>query len=83
MRRKINVLPNLFSLFENEAFVEEDFIKNKIKCTFAVGKNECTLGFTSSLPSKPQSLLKGNQLDLNKAKKNRTRFTKSAWRKMF
>ena len=25
--------------------------------------------FTSSLPSKPQSLLKGNQLDLNKAKK--------------
>ena len=69
VRRKINVLPNLFSLFENEAFVEEDFIKNKIKCTFAVGKNECTLGFTSSLPSKPQSLLKGNQLDLNKAKK--------------
>ena len=31
----------------NGELKEEDFIKSKIKCTFAVGKNECTLGFTS------------------------------------
>ena len=68
VRRKINALPNLSSLFEAETLVEEDFVKNRVKCTFAAGKTACTLGFASSFPSKPQSLMKGNQLNADKAK---------------
>ena len=68
VRRKINALPNLYSLFEAETLVEEDFVKNRVKCTFAAGKTACTLGFASSFPSKPQSLMKGNQLNADKAK---------------
>ena len=68
VRRKINVLPELVSLFAEGTLVEEDFVKNRIRCSFAAGKRECTLGFTSSVPAKPQSLLKGNQLDQAKAK---------------
>lgn len=68
VRRKINALPSLSALFEAETLVEEDFVKNRVKCSFAAGKTACTLGFANSFPSKPQSLMKGNQLNLNKAK---------------
>lgn len=68
VRRKISVLPKLSSLFEEETLVEEDFVKNRVKCAFAAGRTACTLGFANSFPSKPQSLMKGNQLNPDKAK---------------
>lgn len=68
VRRKINALPNLASIFENETLVEEDFVKNRVRCAFAAGKTSCTLGFAKSVPSKPQSLMKGNQLNPSAAK---------------
>lgn len=68
VRRKINALPHLASIFENDTLVEEDFVKNRVRCAFAAGKTACTLGFAKSVPSKPQSLMKGNQLNPSTAK---------------
>lgn len=68
VRRKLNSLPLIMDLLKEDTLVEEDFTKNRIKCSMAVGKDECTLGFTASAPSKPMTLLKGNQLDEKKAK---------------
>ena len=68
VRRKINVLPNLPQLFASGALVEENFRKNHVECSFAAGETTYTLGFSSSFPAKPKSLMKGNQLDEKKAK---------------
>lgn len=54
VRRKINALSNLSSLFEAETLVEEDFVKNRVKCTFAAGKTACTLGFARECILYPQ-----------------------------
>lgn len=67
VRRKFNSLPQIMNIFDCNTLVEENFEKNSIRCSFAVGKTECTLGFTNSFPSKSMSLLKGNQLDNNKS----------------
>ena len=48
--------------------VEEMFVKNQITCSFATGNDECTLGFIDVSSTRPMSLVKGNELDLNKAK---------------
>lgn len=49
--------------------VEEDYGKNRIRCSFAAGRDEYTLGFTLASPNtKPMTLLKGKVLDSNKAK---------------
>lgn len=68
VRRKINALPLIMNMLRCGTMVEEDFSKNRINCSMATGKTECTLGFTASTPTKPMTLLKGNQLDGKKAK---------------
>lgn len=68
VRRKINAFPSVIGIFSSGTCVEEDFNKNRIRCSAAAGNNECTLGFTFSTPSKPMTLLKGNQLDMTKSK---------------
>lgn len=67
VRRKIEVLPSIVKLFYNKDIkVEEAFVKNRIICGFATTDEECTLGFTSTVKSRPMTLLKGNELDINK-----------------
>lgn len=68
VRRKINSLPSIMNIFNGSATVEEEFEKNRIKCSFATANGICTLGFTKSIPTKPMTLLKGNQLDKEKSK---------------
>ena len=48
--------------------MEEDFNKNKIRCSLAVGTTNVTLGFVAAGKAKPMTLLKGNELNPNKAK---------------
>lgn len=63
VRRKINVIKGIFRIFDNAAYVEEDFTKNNIRCSFATSDNNCTIGFTLDKPAKPKTLLKGNELN--------------------
>ena len=67
VREKIKVLPYMLELFEQDLVAEDNFKKNKVECAFATTDNVCTLGFAVS--GRPKSLLKGNELDQNKAKK--------------
>lgn len=62
VRRKIIVLPNMMNLFEEGLQAEENFEKNKVRCSFATADNSCTLGFSESEKSRPKSLIKGNEL---------------------
>lgn len=66
VRRKINVMENTIGIFDIEASnvkVEEDFEKNAIRCSFAAGNNNVTLGFTISDNVRPKTLLKGYELN--------------------
>ncbi len=69
IRRKISVIEDATKIFEKTTFVEEDFEKNNIKCSIATEDSCSTIGFTSTgSVVRPKTLLKGNQLDKNKAK---------------
>ena len=68
VRRKINSLPSIMNMFSDEASVEEDFEKNRIRCSLAAGNVSATLGFIVAGNAKPMTLLKGNELNLSKAK---------------
>jgi hypothetical protein len=67
VRRKIQVLPDMMNLFQKNIIVEETFEKNKIKCAFATTDKSLTLGFTDAYKSRPMTLIKGDELDINKA----------------
>lgn len=70
IRRKISVLEDAMRIFQKTTFVEEDFEKNNIKCSFATQDGFSTIGFTpTGKITRPKTLLKGNQLDLSKAKR--------------
>ena len=49
--------------------VEEDFKKNRIRCSLAAANVSATLGFVVAGKAKPMTLLKGNKLNSAKAKK--------------
>lgn len=69
VREKIKVLSNAMNLFNNNIIkVEEEFSKNKVSCSFATSDNKCTLGFIDTSRSRPMTLLKGNELNVNKVK---------------
>ncbi|MCR4609208.1 MAG: hypothetical protein K5750_05870 [Eubacterium sp.] len=68
IRRKINVLPEIFELMSEKSMVEESFQKNKVFCSIASANDECTLGFVSTPAARPKSLLKGNELNSQKSK---------------
>lgn len=68
VRRKIAVLPNMVNIFQNIVMVEESFVKNRIFCAFATSDGACTLGFVDHSKSRPMSLVKGNELNMSKAK---------------
>ncbi len=62
VRRKICFLPYLDKILKNSTLVEENFIKNRVSCTFAVSENSFTLGFVATPKCRPNTLLKGNEL---------------------
>lgn len=68
VRRKINSLPSIMNIFSVGTSVEEDFEKNRIRCSLAAGNISSTLGFTVVGTAKPMTLLKGNVLNSAKAR---------------
>lgn len=63
IRRKMSVLENAIQIFSSEAIVvEENFNQNRISCSFASSDKVCTIGFTKMKITKPQTILKGYQL---------------------
>ena len=69
VRRKINALPSIMDIFNVGTSVEEDFEKNRIRCSLAAANVSATLGFVVAGKAKPMTLLKGNELNSAKAKK--------------
>ena len=69
VRRKINSLSAMMNMFGSCTMIEEDFVKNRIRCSFATANSNVTLGFVVSGKAKPMTLLKGNELDSSKAKR--------------
>ena len=68
VRRKLKAFAQIFSLFEQDVLTEETFVKNSIHCSFATADESCTLGFVDIGNARPQTLLKGNGLNLEKAR---------------
>ena len=66
VRKKIQVLPYMVTMFDNQLLAEDAFKKNHVECAFATSDSRFTLGFASS--GRPKSLLKGNELDKSKYK---------------
>ena len=63
IRRKMSVLENAIQIFSSEAIVvEENFNINRISCSFDSSDKVCTIGFTKTKITKPQTILKGYQL---------------------
>ncbi len=62
VRRKVRFLKDLDKIFDKSTLIEENFVKNKIFCTFAVSENTFTLGFIAVPNCRPKTLLKGNEL---------------------
>lgn len=56
---------NMFSVGTS---VEEDFEKNRIRCSLVAGNVSATLGFFAAGNTRLMTLLKGNELNLLKAK---------------
>lgn len=69
VRRKINSLPAMMNMFGGSTMIEEDFTKNRIRCSFATSSSDVTLGFIVVGKARPMTLLKGNELDESKAKR--------------
>lgn len=65
VRRKIQSLERVSTLFENDLLFEENFKKNKIICAIATTDKQITLGFSDGTLSRPKTLLKGNELKTN------------------
>jgi len=62
IRRKINALPNLVNIFNNEVLVEENFSHNNVHCSLASTDLNITIGFCKPNVDnvvKPMTLLKG------------------------
>ena len=67
VRRKINALGAIMGIFSGGTIAEEDFVKNRIRCALATSNTNVTLGFMVVGKAKPMTLLKGNELDSEKA----------------
>lgn len=67
VRRKINALGAIMGIFSGGTIAEEDFVKKRIRCALATSNTNVTLGFMVVGKAKPMTLLKGNELDSEKA----------------
>ena len=68
VRRKIKAFSGITQIFSQDSLVEENYKKNRIECSFAIGNEICVVGFSISDPAKPMTLLKSETLDDTKAK---------------
>jgi hypothetical protein len=67
VRRKIQILPLLDSIFQMKLQAEEDFVKGKISCSLATADNAITIGFADMALLRPKTLLKSNELNPSNA----------------
>ena len=67
VRRKIQMLPFLATIFQGKLYAEENFVKGKITCSLATADNLLTIGFAESNILRPKTLLKSNELNHEKA----------------
>jgi len=67
VRRKIQVLPLLSTFFLNSLQAEEDFSKGSVHCSLATSDNSLTIGFVDVAVLRPKTLLKKNELNIQKA----------------
>ena len=67
VREKIISLPELSILFSSELQAEESFSKGVVNCLLATTNKTITLGFVNRIKSRPNTLLKGNQLNKTKS----------------
>ena len=66
VRRKIKYISDVGNIFAYGIKIQENFEKNKVKCSFATSDFKMTLGFIQNKNSVPMTLLKGNELKLGK-----------------
>ncbi len=66
VRRKILALPDFISMMGMPLLAQENYVKNKVRCSFATTDRRVTVGFTASGKSRPMTLLRGNELDSSK-----------------
>ena len=67
VRRKIQILPLLDTIFQMKLQAEEGFVKGKVSCSLATADNAITIGFADTTLLRPKTLLKSNELNPNKA----------------
>ncbi len=65
VRRKINALPNMIGIFNQQTLVEEDYSHNSIRCSFIANDKKSTVGFSQTNPTVPLTLLFGDKIDLS------------------
>lgn len=66
VRRKILALPEFTTMMGKQLLAEENFVKNKVRCSFATTDKKVTIGFTTAGKSRPMTLLRGDELDHEK-----------------
>lgn len=66
VRRKIQMLPLMSTLFERNLWAEEDFTKGSVHCSLGTTDNTLTIGFVNNTRLRPKTLLKSNVLDPSK-----------------
>lgn len=67
VRRKIASFPSFLSMMTKDLVVQESFSKNKVFCSIATTDCAVTVGFIGTNGSRPRTLLKGDQIDWQKA----------------
>lgn len=83
VRRKISVLPNMTNLFQSDFIVQETFIKNRVTCILGTTDTKCTIGFVNPTNARPKSLIKGDELDVNKSDKVSLLLRKKSYKDKF
>lgn len=77
IRQKILTLPNMFGILSAPNLVEEDFVKNVVRCSIATSNVSCTLGFIATPSARPMTLLRGDELDHTKSSPLKIVFSKN------
>mgnify|MGYP007056181133 FL=1 len=57
----------MFGILSAPNLVEEDFVKNVVRCSIATSNVSCTLGFIATPSARPMTLLRGDELDHTKS----------------
>ena len=67
VRRKIQAFPSFLAMMDKDLIVQEKFEKNHVFCTIATTDCASTTGFINSTALRPKTLLKGDQINWEKA----------------